>query len=92
MLLGQPKLFLYFFSNAVSLDLNFVNVYFFYLHGDFRLGILNVFETNKHLNKMHVHVGQLRSYSIYVTALFHVHFLKELVPELSECLKTSHCK
>ena len=28
------------------------NVYFFYLHGDNGSGILNVFETNKHLNTM----------------------------------------
>ena len=39
-------------ANAVSLDFSFVNVYFFYLHGDNGSGILNVFETKKYLNSM----------------------------------------
>ena len=34
--------------NSVSLDFSFVIVNFFYLHGDYGSGILNVFETNKH--------------------------------------------
>ena len=47
--------------NSVSLDFSFVFVNFFYLHGDYGLGILNVFETNKHLSTMQNHwVVQIR--------------------------------
>ena len=39
-------------AKAVSLDFSFVNFYLFYLYGDNGSGILNVFETNRHLNTM----------------------------------------
>ena len=35
-----------------SLYLSFVNVYFFYIYGYNRSGIINVFKTNKHFNIM----------------------------------------
>ena len=48
-------------ANAVSLDLYFVNVYFFYIHGDNGSGILNVIEEKKHLNTIQNHwVVQIR--------------------------------
>ena len=42
-------------ANDVSLDFSFVNVYFFYLHGDNGSGISNVVETNKNLNTKQNH-------------------------------------
>ena len=46
------------------------NVFFFYLHGDNGSGILNVFETNKHLNTMQNHwVVQIRLHILAIPLL-----------------------
>ena len=57
-------------ANAVSLDFSFVNVNFFYIHGDNGSGILYVIETNKHLNTMQNHcVVQIRLHILAISLL-----------------------
>ena len=47
-----------------------VNLYFFYLHGKLVSGILNVFETNKHSNKMQNHwVVQIKLHILVIHVL-----------------------
>ena len=62
MIVGPPKIkFQKLLANAVSLDFDFLNVFFLNFHGNNDSGILNVFESNKHLKTMPKHwVVQIR--------------------------------